>query len=73
MKAAPFGVTTLNFDISCSRFDLFVLVAAALRRRLIFLFATGGCPPQSRLVSMPSIPEFYGDFVNHPVKGLTLR
>src|SRR5258706_14407479 len=35
VKLAPFGVTTLNFDISCSRFDISVLVMAATCRRCL--------------------------------------
>jgi hypothetical protein len=37
VKLAPFGVTTLYVDISCSRFDCSVLVAAAATRsRFVF-------------------------------------
>jgi len=64
VKLAPFGVTTLNFGISCSRFDSSVLVLAVTsRHRTRLLRDFVGFPYNSRLLlgsKLVFAPDFYG-------------
>jgi hypothetical protein len=67
VKLAPFGVTTVNFGISCSRFDSSVLVLAKASRHCTRLLRDlAGFPYNSRLLlakMQVASGEFYGAFV----------